>query len=309
MEAPRLVGAQFLATASTKRLVRNVLVHKAKFTRALDYVPLLPMAVLLGGFFLWPLGRMFLMSLGAPQLTLEFYREFFSSRAYLQVVIETVEMGVIVTGACLVFGYVMAGVLWVTRESRGVGHAILTLCVLFPFWLSSLVRSYAWQVVLNRRGILNSFLLSLGLITKPVEILYTSAAMYIGLIYVLMPFMILPIYSVMTAIDERLLRASLSLGASPLRTFVRVFFPLTLSGVAAGSLLVFILAVGAYITPALLGGAANLTLAMLVERQMVNLFNTHLASAMAMVLGGISVALFLVYWRVTGGERATAWRP
>src|SRR5205807_5989285 len=156
--------------------------------------------------------------------------------------------------------------------------------VLLPFWTSVLVRTFAWIVVLGRVGIINQTLILLGVLAKPLALVFNTVGVYIGLVHVLLPLMILPLYSVMRGIDSRLLLAADSLGASPRQTFLRVFLPLSLPGVTAACLLVFIGAAGAYITPALLGGAQDLMVAQLIYDQVNMALNWPLAAALTVVL-------------------------
>ena len=175
---------------------------------------------------------------------------------------------------------------------------LLLIAVLLPFWSSLLVRTFAWQVILRDTGVINRFLENLGLISEPLPLIRTTLGVIIGMSHVLLPFMVLPIYAVMRRIDPEFGRAAANLGASPVRAFVRVFVPLTLSGVVAGSLLVFVLALGFYITPALLGGARDTMISQLIVSEVQQALDWGSASAMAVLLMAITFAILFVASRL-----------
>jgi ABC-type spermidine/putrescine transport system permease subunit I len=174
--------------------------------------------------------------------------------------------------------------------------------VLVPFWTSILVRSYAWMVLLGREGSINRLLINLGIRDEPVQLLNTRLAVYVGMVHILLPFMILPLYSVMRGIDRNYLRAAENLGGRPWQVFRHVFFPLTLPGMAAGCLVVFILSLGFYITPALIGGPRDVMISMLIAQQ-VNTLNWGFASALALVLLVIAMVIYLIFDRMLGVQR------
>jgi ABC-type spermidine/putrescine transport system permease subunit I len=175
--------------------------------------------------------------------------------------------------------------------------------IVLPFWTSLLVRIYAWMVILGRYGIINSFLLKLGLISTPLNLLYNTSSVIIGMIHFLLPFMIFPLYSVMNGIEKDLVKAAYNLGATPFKAFIKVFFPLSLPGVGAGSLIVFILSIGFFVTPALLGGRQDQVISMLIEKQVTVQFNWPFASAIAFILLVITLFLFNISNRFLGIER------
>src|SRR4051795_8471644 len=164
------------------------------------------------------------------------------------------------------------------------------ILVLIPFWTSILVRSYAWMVLLGQEGIINEALIASGLRTEPMQLLNTRMAVYTGMIHILLPFMILPLYAVMRGIDRNLLRAAGNLGAAPSAVFTRIFLPLSLPGVAAGCLLVFILALGFYITPALLGGLKDQMISQLIVQQIQQRLDWGFGTAMGVLLVAITLA-------------------
>ncbi|MFP3495593.1 ABC transporter permease [Pseudomonas sp. SIMBA_059] len=219
---------------------------------------------------------------------------------YLDIFARTFWMGLVITFICLLLAYPLAYLLanLPARKSN-----LLMILVLLPFWTSILVRVAAWIVLLQSGGLINSALMGMGLIDKPLELVFNRTGVYISMVHILLPFMILPIYSVMKGISPTYMRAAISLGCHPFASFWRVYFPQTYAGVCAGCLLVFILAIGYYITPALLGSPND---------QMVSYFvafytNTSINWGMATALGGLlllaTVLLYLIYNRLVGASR------
>ncbi|HEV3177777.1 MAG TPA: ABC transporter permease [Stellaceae bacterium] len=256
----------------------------------------LPLIAYLAAFYAYPVAAMMLRSIAEPSWTLENFRRVFENPVYLHVLWLTFRVGVIVTTAALLLGFPVAYVL--ARIDRAKSNLLMML-VLLPFWTSILVRTYAWMVLLGRQGLVNQFLLAIGAIDEPVQLLNTSFAVYVAMVHILLPFMILPLYSVIRGIDGNLLRAAEGLGATPLGVFRQVLLPLALPGLSAGSLLVFILALGFFITPALVGGPRDLMIAVLIQQQ-VELFNWPFASALAVVLLAAALLVFAGFARTLG---------
>jgi putative spermidine/putrescine transport system permease protein len=178
----------------------------------------------------------------------------------------------------------------------------LMIIVLLPFWTSVLVRTTAWVVLLQRQGILNDVLRWLGLISEPVQLVFNRTGVLIGMTYVLLPFMVLPIYGVMKGLSPTTMRVALSLGARPAVAFWRIYVPQTFPGISAGCLLVFILAIGFYVTPALMGGAADQMISYFIAFYTNQTLNWGMASALGGLLLTATLALYLVYSRVAGSE-------
>jgi putative spermidine/putrescine transport system permease protein len=256
----------------------------------------LPLVAYLAAFYAYPVAAMMLRSIAEPGWTLENFRRVFENPVYLHVLWLTFRVGVIVTTAALLLGFPVAYVL--ARIDRAKSNLLMML-VLLPFWTSILVRTYAWMVLLGRQGLVNQFLLAIGAIDEPVQLLNTSFAVYVAMVHILLPFMILPLYSVIRGIDGNLLRAAEGLGATPLGVFRQVLLPLALPGLSAGCLLVFILALGFFITPALVGGPRDLMIAVLIQQQ-VELFNWPFASALAVVLLAAALLVFAGFARTLG---------
>jgi len=206
----------------------------------------------------------------------------------------------VVTLVCLLLGYPVA--YFIARQPPARA-AVLLFLVLLPFWTSLLVRTVAWVVLLQREGVLNSLLLSLGLIDEPVRMIFNRFAVYVAMVHVLLPFMVLPLYAVMKGIPPSYLRAASSLGAAPLTAFRRVYMPQTLPGVGAGCLMVFIQALGYYITPALVGGADDQMISYFIAFYASKTVNWGMAAALSIVLLAATLALYAVYERMVGINR------
>lgn len=259
----------------------------------------IPLLIYLLALYALPVIGMMLRSVTEPHWTLENFAELLQSPVFALVLWITVRISLVVTIAVLLLGYPVAFLL--ARLSPARGNLLLIL-VLVPFWSSILVRSYAWMVLLGRDGIVNQFLLWIGAITAPLHLLYTTLAVYVAMVHVLLPFMILPLYAVLRGIDSNLLRAAASLGARPSAVFRQVVLPLSLPGISAGCLLVFILSLGFYITPALVGGPRDLMMAVLIQQQIDEL-NWPLGSALSVVLLIAALGTFAVFTRVLQVEQ------
>lgn len=254
-----------------------------------------PATIFLAFFLLYPLYEILKRSVTEPTFGLNNYVEFFESNVYLKVLWNTVQVSVIVTVVCLVLAYPYAYLMNLTNKRTA---NLMVLAVLIPFWSSLLVRTYAWTVILQDTGIINSFLLGIGVIDEPVPLVRNLLGVTIGMVHILLPFMVLPIYSVMQRIDMNYVRAANNLGASPFQAFWRVFLPLSLPGVFAGVLLVFVISLGFYITPALLGSPRDAMLGEVVVQQVQELFNWGMGGAMALMLLLLTLAALAVASRV-----------
>lgn len=229
--------------------------------------------------------------------TLQYYMKIFTEPLYLKVLWRTLNIGLIVTLVTLLIAYPMA-YLSVLAKNKVIRHMI-TGGILIPYWISMLVRIFAWQIILQTNGIVNQTLLALGVIQEPLEILYTTTAVVISLTHILLPYMFLSLQSNMEGIDENLSRAAEGMGAKPTRGFWDVFLPLSLPGILSGSLMVFVLSLGFYIAPALLGGPDNMMMSNLIETNMNN-FNWSLASALSIQLLIIVFVLLGIAFKFVG---------
>lgn len=261
---------------------------------------LVPALVVLLALFVYPMLGILERSIYKDAWTLAFYRQALGEPVYLTVMGLTFRTAALVTLLCLALGYPLAYVL--ASASPRVGRLLL-IVVILPFFTSLIVRTYAWMVLLGRNGIVNDYLIALGLTDRPVKLLYNQAGVLIGMTYILLPFMVLTVFSVMRGIDRGLIRAAHSLGASRWQAFRRVFLPLSLPGVAGGTLLVFILSLGFFITPRLMGGPSDVMIAMLIEHEVEFTLNWPFASALAVILLAITLVGFGLYHRAVRLDR------
>ncbi|HVF62528.1 MAG TPA: ABC transporter permease [Casimicrobiaceae bacterium] len=268
-------------------------------SRGAGLVWLAPVLLVFAAFYVVPLARMVLTSLDAPQFNFDHYRYVLHEDLYATVLLITLKISLYVTVLALIIGYPIG---YYLSQLRGLALTIALALVLLPFWTSVLVRNYAWLVLLSRRGIVNSILLALGITDQPLSLLFNTTAVVIGITYVLVPFMILSVFSVARAIDPIYVKASASLGASPMTTFWRVFFPLSLPGVYAGVILVFVTAIGFFITPALLGGGRVPMIAVLIENQVRGVLNFGVGSALGTMLLIAVLGIYYVFDRFFGAE-------
>ena len=218
------------------------------------------------------------------------YAEVFQTRTFLTSMGYTLELGVIVTLACLILGYPWAYLMY---SASPAWRWVLAGMVILPFWSSLLVRTYAWSVLLRPSGVINFVLVKLGLVHQPLALMGNTLGVAIGMTQILLPFMVLPLFAVMSRMDPDLVPAAQGLGARPTTAFVRVFLPLTLPGIAAGSVLVFVVALGFYITPTVLGNARSPMFSQHIVNQTSVLLDFGLASALAVVL--LIVTVLLIY--------------
>jgi len=221
-------------------------------------------------------------------------------RVFRAVLGRTLWIAAMVTLMCLLLGYPVAYVIAAQPPGRA---AVLLFLVLLPFWTSLLVRTLAWVVLLQKEGVLNSLLLSLGIVNEPLKMIFNRFAVYVAMVHVLLPFMVLPLYSVMRAIPPSYVRAASSLGARPFTAFRRVYLPQTLPGIGAGCLMVFIQALGYYITPALVGGADDQMISYFIAFYASRTVNWGMAAALSIMLLTATLALYAVYNRLIGVER------
>jgi putative spermidine/putrescine transport system permease protein len=250
-----------------------------------------PVLVVLVCLFVVPLAEIMIRSFYGDGFTLKYYRQIFETPAYFTVIGLTFKMVTVVTAVCLVLGYPLAYVMIRLPERTA---KLVRVLIVVPLLTSVIVRTYAWMILLGTNGIINQGLQATGLTVQPVKLIYNFTGVIIGMVYVMLPFMVLTLESVMRNIDPSVLRASYNLGASQFQTFRRVFLPLSLPGVAGGSILVFIMSLGYYITPALLGGPRDMVFAMLIARQVEYSMNWSFASSLATLLLVITLAGFVI---------------
>jgi ABC-type spermidine/putrescine transport system permease subunit I len=262
---------------------------------------LAPVLVLIAVFFDWPLLKTAYWSIldeETGRLTLAHFREFWDSQAYLRIIGRTLRVALMVTVACILLGYPLA--YWASRLRPGARMLVLGL-VVTTFWVSILVRTYAWIVVLGSSGLVNRGLMGAGITDKPVQFLYNEFGIMVGMVNVLLPFLVLPLYAAMVRIDPRLTQVAETMGAKPLRIFWQVFFPLTVGALVTSAILVFILALGFYITPAILGGGKVPLVANMMDLLINRVADWNMAAVVAVVLLAMTLSLYALYQRLRDG--------
>lgn len=255
------------------------------------WLPALPAAVLFIGFFLAPILSIVWESVSGTQLDVTHYVALLDEGIFVPILIHTFKISFLVTVGALVIGYPVAYIL-TTLSKRILG--VVIAIALIPLFTAFLIRTYAWMVILGRRGIVNNFLIWTGIVDEPVMILGTTTAVVIGLVHVFTPIAIFTMYAIMSQIDRSIGHAAQTLGATPLQAFIRIYFPLSLPGMFAAGVLIFVMSLGFFITPALLGGPADTMVSQLIMVQMTTLLNFELGYAAALFLLIVTLAVLLV---------------
>ena len=240
-----------------------------------------------------PVGWLFSLSFldSNGDLSLVNYEKMIAYKSYLRVFKTTFYVSFLTTFLCIVIGYPLAYFLsQIPRKYVG----LFMLTVLLPFWTSLLVRTYAWLVMLQRNGLINNFAIDLGIWDAPVKLAHNLNGTLIGMVHIMLPFLVLPLYAAMRRIDRHALQAAANLGATPVQAFWQIFVPLSLPGVVAGSLIVFVLCLGFYVTPAVLGGGKVILVSMQITAILEDQFNWGAASALGVVLLVSTFAVLLL---------------
>lgn len=264
-------------------ILNNSLLQRSRSLQGISFVGLsLPAAVLVAAVLIIPFSWLAWLSLfdAAGNLSTENYVRLLRP-AYVESFLTTFKVAGLVTAICVLFGYPVA---YLLSQLPQRAAQIMMVFVILPFWTSVLVRTYAWLVLLQRQGIINQWLLSSGLISEPLPLVHNMTGTVIGMVHVMLPFLILPLYASMKAIDPVLLRAAANCGASPAQAFRQVFLPLSLSGLSAGIALTFVLCLGFYLTPALLGGGRVAMWSTQIADMVAKFANWGAASALSVVL-------------------------
>lgn len=262
---------------------------------------LVPALLLLVIFFLLPVLSLLLRSVLEPTPGLSNYAQLLGSTTYLRVFGNTFLVATVVTLATLAIGFPTAWLLAIApRKLSSVLFAILLLSM----WTNLLARTFAWMVLLQQTGPINRLLMALGVISEPLTLVNNLIGVTIGMTYIMLPFLVMPLHATLRGIDPSTLRAAAICGASRWQAFWRVLVPLAMPGIASGALMVFVMALGYFVTPALLGGASYMMLAELIAQLVQQLLNWGLAGAAALVLLAVTLTLYTLQLRFTGGARA-----
>jgi mannopine transport system permease protein len=273
-------------------VLRRALMGGRQISAAATVVLLAPFLALLLVVFFYPLLSLLSTSFLEPQPTVANYVRVFENPIYVRVMVRTAWISLLTTALALVLGFPIA---YLMTKVKGAVAALLTACVLLPLWSSVLVRTAAWVVLLRREGLVNSALQALGLTDAPLTLLYTEGAVVLAMAHVLLPFLILPIYSALKNIPDDYMRAAAMLGATRGRAFFEVLLPLSRAGVWSGCLMVFLSALGFFVTPALIGSPQELMIASLVSQQVRETLDWPFAAALIGVLMGAVTVLTLVF--------------
>ena len=230
-----------------------------------------------------------------PGLSLDNYVRLMD-RAHLDILVSSLRLSGLVTLVCLLVAYPFAAILARTRQPW---RNYLLILVVIPFWTNSLVRTYAMTAMLNTSGIINTALLTLGIIEQPLAMMYTPGAVVLGLTYTLLPFMVLPLYAALERLDRRYIEAARDLGASPIKTFWRVVLPLTMPGIVSGCMLVFLPGIGMFYVSDVLGGAKAMLLGNFIRDQFLTTRNWPLGAAASVTLTVLMAFMLVLYWKST----------
>lgn len=260
----------------------------------------LPALVLISLFFVVPVVALLLRSVTEPVLGWQNYAALFGDGTYVRIFFNTFLVASVVTIVTVIVAFPVAWMLAIMPPALG---SIVFGVIILSMWTNLLARTYAWMVLLQRTGVINRTLMAMGVIDEPLPLINNLTGVTIGMVYIMLPFMILPLVGTLRAIDPMILRAASLCGASPFAAFRRILLPLSLPGIAAGGLMVFVMSLGYFVTPALLGGTSNMMLAEMIAQMIQSLLNWGLGSAAAFILLVFTMALYAVQLRFVGAKR------
>jgi putative spermidine/putrescine transport system permease protein len=279
------------------------LLHRPPILRGPDGIGgALPALILIILFFVVPVVALLLRSVTEPVPGLQNYATLFGDGTYARVFFNTFLVATVVTAVTVIVAFPVAWMLAIMPPALG---SIVFGIIILSMWTNLLTRTYAWMVLLQRTGVINRTLMDIGLISEPLPLINNLTGVTIGMVYIMLPFMILPLVGTLRAIDPMTLRAAALCGASPFDAFRRVLLPLSLPGIAAGGLMVFVMSLGYFVTPTLLGGTSNMMLAGMIAQMIQSLLNWGLGSAAAFILLLVTVALYALQLRLVGAKRMT----
>jgi len=262
---------------------------------------LLPLLVYLAVFFIYPLITFLPISVyfdGA--FSFDKYVKAFTRPVYLRILRTTFEISALTTLIALLLGYPVA---YLFTNVSGKMKGVITVFIILPFWTSIIVRMYAWMSLLGYNGIFNRLLIEGSIISEPVPMMFNRFGVLVGMVHFMLPYMILSIYAVMSGIPPDYLQAGANLGAPPLRRFITIYLPLSMPGIGAGCLLVFIISLAFFITPALLGGLRDTMIAQIIEQELSKTFDWPFAAALSTILIFVTITLYVIYSRLMSVER------
>lgn len=280
-------------TAIEERINERELSQLATKEKYVFFGLTLPYLILVSALIIIPIGWLFYMSFIGRDETFSFenYERMINSKAYIRIFITTFKISILTTLICALLGYPLT--YFMSQLSQKWANIFL-ICVLIPFWTSLLVRTYAWLVILQKKGLVNNLLLDMDIISTPIKFVHNTSGTLIGMVHIMLPFLILPLYANMRTIDRDCVKAAASLGATPVRAFWTVFFPLSIPGLLAGLLIVFVLCLGFYVTPAVLGGGRVIMAAMKISSNIELYFSWGAASALGVVLLVVTMIILFI---------------
>ncbi|MGX5849116.1 ABC transporter permease [Mesorhizobium sp. PL10] len=263
---------------------------------------LLPALTLIALFFVVPVLALLLRSITEPAPGLQNYATLLGDGTYARVFFNTFLVAAVVTVVTVLVAFPVA---WMLAIMPAALASIVFGVIILSMWTNLLTRTYAWMVLLQRTGVINRTLIAIGIIDQPLPLINNLTGVTIGMVYIMLPFMILPLVGTLRAIDPMTLRAAALCGAGPFQAFRRILLPLSLPGIAAGGLMVFVMSLGYFVTPALLGGTSNMMLAEMITQMIQSLLNWGLGSAAAFILLVVTMALYALQLRLVGARRVT----
>ena len=282
----------------------SIIKHLAKLERReklIYFAFVAPLLVYLAFFFLYPLITFLPTSIYFDQsFTFDKYVRAFTKTVYLRILRTTFEIAAFTTLISLVLGYPVA---YLFTNATGKIKLVITAFIILPFWTSIIVRMYAWMSLLGYNGIFNRLLLDGGIISSPIPMMFNRFGVLVGMVHFMLPYMVLSIYSVMSGIPHDYMQAGANLGAPPLKRFIKIYLPLSMPGVGAGCLLVFIISLAFFITPALLGGLRDTMISQVIEQEMSQTFDWPFAAALSTILMFVTITLYVIYSKVMSFER------
>ncbi len=288
------------ASALEERAIVRQLASLERREKWVYFAFVAPLLIYLVFFFVYPLISFLPMSVFTPSFTLEKFARAFTKTVYLRILRTTFEVAGMTTLIALLLGYPVA---YLFTNVQGKMKMVIMALIILPFWTSIIVRMYAWMTLLGHNGIFNRLLIDAGAISEPLPMMFNRFGVLVGMVHFMMPYMVLSIYAVMSGIPHEYMQAAANLGAPPWRRFLRIYLPLSMPGVGAGCLLVFILALAFFITPALLGGLRDTMIAQVIEQEMNESFDWSFAAALSTILIVITITLYVVYTKIMGVER------
>lgn len=261
-----------------------------------EHLLILPALLLTILIIILPIFELLKSSFFDPDFTLRHLEKFFSRTLYIEVLFNTVKISLFSTLFCFILGYPAA---YFIAHSNKRFRGYFLFLILLPFWVSILIRSYSWMTVLGVEGVINTTLIYLGLIDQPIRMLYTTETVYLAMVQIMLPIMILTCYGSMLRVEDAYVKAARVLGAGPIQAFYKVYFPLSFPGAASGSIIIFILSMGFFITPALVGGKKDIMIGNLINFQINQLLNWGFASFIGLVLLIVTLVIVLLFIYLT----------